>query len=179
MRMPARPPGAPVALARAASTALWLFAAQACGLPRDADGTLDRVRGGVLRVGVEDAPPWVVAPPAPPDAAPRGVEPALAEGLARELGARPEWRRDSEARLLTALHRRELDLVVAGLTDDSPWKGEVALTKPYAEDADGGAHVLATPAGENAWMVRVERYLRGHGRAAAHSARARPAGVSR
>lgn len=38
-----------------------------CDWPRDAAGTLNEVRGGTLRVGVTDNPPWVVlqddAPP--------------------------------------------------------------------------------------------------------------------
>ena len=30
----------------------------ACDLPRDSDGTLDRVRGGTMRVGVVIDTPW-------------------------------------------------------------------------------------------------------------------------
>src|SRR5215203_4602995 len=39
--------------------AIATVCATACGLPRDADGTLDRVRNGTLRVGVAVDTPWV------------------------------------------------------------------------------------------------------------------------
>jgi polar amino acid transport system substrate-binding protein len=106
------------------------LAALGCDLPRDADGTLSRVRGGTLRVGVVENPPWVT------DSAGGvgGVEGAFVAELARGLGARPAWVRGPESRLLQSLQRRELDLVVGGLTDDVPWKQAVAFTKPYYTD---------------------------------------------
>jgi polar amino acid transport system substrate-binding protein len=102
----------------------------ACGLPRDPDGTLERVRGGTLRVGVVVAPPWTE------DSAGTvgGVEGALVGALARELGARVQWARRPAHELIGALHARELDLVVGGLTADLAWKHEVAFTKPYYTD---------------------------------------------
>ena len=33
--------------------------AAGCQFPRDPEGTLDRVEGGTLRVGVVEDPPWV------------------------------------------------------------------------------------------------------------------------
>ena len=125
--------------------ALVALATAACGLPRDADGTLDRVRGGTMRVGVVDNPPWVVSAP---DGV-GGVEGAFVTALARELGARPEWVRRPESELLEALRERELDLVIGGLTSDLPWKHEVAFTKPYYTDTIVvGAPAGATPPDE-------------------------------
>jgi polar amino acid transport system substrate-binding protein len=133
--------------------------AMACGVPRDADHTLDRVRGRELRVGVTDHPPWVEVR----DDRVSGVEPSLVNELARGLHARPTFRRGSESELMEALHRGELDLVAAGLHDGSPWKGRVALTKPYYTDsATSEKHVLAVRAGENAWLVHVETFLTTH-----------------
>ena len=127
-----------------------------CGIPRDADHTLDRVRGGELRVGVSEHPPWTVVRDQQMD----GIEPRLVAELARGLGARPRWRRGAESELLDALHRRELDLVVGGLTDDSPWKGRVAFTRPHFTDTLAGrARVFALSPGENAFLVHVERFL--------------------
>jgi ABC-type amino acid transport substrate-binding protein len=133
--------------------------ATACGVPRDADHTLDRVRGHELRVGVTDHPPWVELH----GDAVSGVEPSLVSELARGLGSRATFRRGSESELLKALHRGQLDLVAAGLDDTSPWKGRVALTRPYfTESATGTKHVLAVRAGENAWLVHVEIFLAAH-----------------
>lgn len=140
--------------------ALWacccLAALSSCGLPHDSDHTLDRVRGGALRVGVTEHAPWVTVRDDRMD----GIEPRLIEELARELGARTVWRRGGESQLLEALHRRELDLVAGGLTADSPWKGQVAFTRPYFTDTTTGrARVLAVAPGENAFLVHVERFL--------------------
>lgn len=116
--------------ARVATCALLLCAA--CGnYPRDPEGTLERVRGGALRVGVAEASPWTSLA----GGTPAGVEPALVQELARELGARVEWVPGSETLLLEALERGELDLVVGGLDSRTPWKRKrIAITDPYYTD---------------------------------------------
>jgi len=121
-----------------------------CGLPRDVDGTLDRVRGGALRAGVTDNPPWTEAG----DGEPAGAEVELVERFADGLGARVEWRRGSESALMTALGNGELDVVVGGFEEQSPWVEHASLTLPYVD-----GHVWALPLGENAWQVEVERFL--------------------
>src|SRR4051812_43190420 len=98
---------------------LVLATALACGLPRDSEGTLDRVRGHVLRAGVAAHPPWDSVSAGQVS----GVEPRLIDALARGLGARAVFRVGTEAELVDALEHRDLDLVAAGLHDDSPWKG--------------------------------------------------------
>lgn len=123
-----------------------------CGLPRDVDGALERVRGGALRAGVTDNPPWTEVG----DGEPAGAEVELVERFADGLGARVEWRRGSESALMTALGNGELDLVVGGFEEQSPWIEQASLTHPYAD-----GHVWALPLGENAWQVEVERFLLG------------------
>ncbi len=136
-----------------------LVIAIACGLPRDPDRTLERVRGGVVRVGIAESQPWVVVTANGAE----GVEPTLVKAIADSLGASIEWIRKGESELLTDLEERKLDLVLAGLTDDSPWKTKVALTKPFYEDpSTRKKHVMAAPPGENAWLVFVERQLHHH-----------------
>ena len=93
-----------------------------------AEGTLDRVRGGVLRVGVTPAEPWVKLETGKP---PAGVEVELVERFARTLDARVQWVEGSETELMGALHGRQLDIVIAGLTRQSVWRREAALTRPY------------------------------------------------
>lgn len=102
-----------------------------CDLPRDARGSLRRIEGDVLRVGVAGDGPWARVrdlDEGPPD----GVEVALVQLLAERLRARVEWEQGEQEDLLEALGRGGLDLVVCGLTDDTPWAKEVALTQPYA-----------------------------------------------
>lgn len=98
-----------------------------CQFPADPEGTLDRVRGGVMRVGVTPAEPWVKLD----GSEPAGVEVELVERFADTLGARVEWVEGSETDLMEALHGRQLDVVIAGLTRQSVWAREAALTRPY------------------------------------------------
>lgn len=207
-----------------------------CALPKDPEGTLERVRDGTVRVGVVHHEPWAL----PTGSSAKGVEPELVRRLAGDLRARIVWVSGSESQLVAALHERELDLVVGGLTTGTPWKKEVALTQPYlrtsvvvglppaaaagpelaalevvaeqgsealglAEDATDARvlavtelsaargrpaavadyllddlgleraktlkqerHVFAVAPGENAWLMRVNRFLIRHGAAARH-----------
>jgi ABC-type amino acid transport substrate-binding protein len=134
---------------------LAFFLVAACGLPKDADGALDKIRNGTLRVGIAQNPPWVVVTGAEVS----GIEPQLVADLARQLNSRVKNVYGSETLLLEGLHRRELDVVIGGFTADSPWKRDVALTKPYHEDRNKRQHVLALPPGENAWLMQVEKFL--------------------
>jgi polar amino acid transport system substrate-binding protein len=106
-------------------------ACAACaGLPRDPEGTLRRVRGGRLRVGLVEHAPWVVRT----EGEPAGVEAELVRRLAAEVGAQPEWHWGGEQQHMEALERFELDLVVGGITDQTPWSKYVGLTGPYFEE---------------------------------------------
>ena len=116
---------------RPAAGVVLLVAAGACDLPRDANGTLARVRQGTMRVGVVEHRPWTTLFPG---GGAGGIEGALVAELARELGAKIEWVRGSESQLLEALRMRELDIVIGGLTDASPWAQHVAFTKPFYTD---------------------------------------------
>lgn len=137
-----------------------LVAVGACALPRDADGTLTRARHGTIRVGVIDNPPWVI------DSAGRvsGIEGDMVTHVAAELGAHIEWVRQSQGELMQALTRRDIDVVIGGLTSDLPWSKTVAFTRPYYTDTVGAAarkepHVIAAAAGENAWLMYLEARL--------------------
>jgi polar amino acid transport system substrate-binding protein len=218
-------------LAALVAAALLAVGAAGCGIPRDPESTLDRVRGGTLRAGITASEPWTTLE----GGRPGGVEVELVEQFAHELGAKVEWVDGSEAELIGALEVRELDLVVGGLTADTPWKSKAAITRSYAttrvvvavpasqpppgdiaglrvaveagSDAAGiledktdavpvrvpdvtqvkgsavavdewlldnlglrdtgvhlskAKHVMATPLGENAFLVRLERFLIAH-----------------
>jgi len=99
--------------------------------PRDPEQTLARVRHGTLRVGYTNADPWVM----PGRQGPQGIEPTLVRAFAQQLGARVEWVVGTEEQLYGALKKHELDLLIAGITDESPWKTEVGLTRPYLRTA--------------------------------------------
>jgi polar amino acid transport system substrate-binding protein len=103
----------------------------ACGIPRDPEGTLARVSGGVMRVGVTEAPPWIELG----DASPDGIEVRLVERFAEQIDAEIEWVEGSEEEIFSALKVRELDLVIAGLTAETPLSSEASITHPYLTTA--------------------------------------------
>ena len=115
-----------------------------CDIPQDPEGTLERVRGGVLLVGVTESPPWVRRTPAGAE----GVEAELVREFADHIGAQIHWRwADSESNL-AALERYQLDLVIGNLSKASPWSKKVAISIPYYTEtlmvgfADKGAHPI-------------------------------------
>jgi polar amino acid transport system substrate-binding protein len=120
---------------------LAALALAACGLPRDPDGTLDRVRGGTLRAGLIEHPPWASSRAGEP----AGVEVELLEGLAEDLDAEIRWTTGTESELIEALELGELDAVVGGLTADSPWMSKAAFTAPYLATRT----VVGVPIGES------------------------------
>jgi polar amino acid transport system substrate-binding protein len=131
---------------------MWFLLWMACEpFPRDGEGTLERVRDGTLRAGNLGEAPWAE------------VEAQAVEELAETLGAEVEWTTDGD--LLADLEDGHLDLVVGGLTEDTPWKERVGLTRPWLKGAPGkkdSRHVFAVRPGEHAWLVEVERWLDGH-----------------
>lgn len=124
--------------------------------PDDPDGTLQRVSGGTMRVGVAHDPPFVVL-----DAEPRGPEADLMRAYAQRLDARIAWNRGGHAVLMRELEARRLDAVIGGHAADSPWAARVSTSRPFrVPDAAGREveRVLALPPGENAWQLSFERF---------------------
>lgn len=137
-----------------------LLAGCGASIPADPDGTLDRVTGADLRVGVSPSAPWTETDGA---GDPSGTEVVLVEEFAEHLGADVEWTEGGEADLVSALERGELDLVIGGFTDATPWTSKAAMTQPYAESTNEegktAKHVMLAPMGENAFLVELERFL--------------------
>ncbi|NCT89370.1 transporter substrate-binding domain-containing protein [Cellulomonas sp. APG4] len=148
-----------------------------CGatIPSDPEGTLDRVTGGTLAVGVSLDEPWVVLEPGPTSddvrpagigLQPAGIEVELVEELATRLDAEVEWTVGGEGSLIASLEEGDLDLVVGGLTSTSPWSQKAALTAAFATvrgpRGEDELHVWAAPMGENAFLVEVDRFLLEH-----------------
>lgn len=144
--------------------AALLLGVTACSvtIPTDPDGTLDRVRGGTLRVGVSPNPPWTDLPTGL-EGEPAGSEVALVEDFARSIDAEIVWVPGGEEDLVGRLEHDELDLLIGGLTAQSPWADTVALTYRYTVTVDSrgeeALHVMAAPIGENAFLVTLERFL--------------------
>jgi hypothetical protein len=119
-----------------------------CGItvPSDPDGTLDSVRGGELRVGVSPNDDYTVV-----------------NGDDATLDADVDWTIGSEQALVKKLENDEIDLLIAGITDDTPWVDKAGVSRPYAEhpgeDGRTEKHVMLVQLGENAFLSELERFL--------------------
>jgi polar amino acid transport system substrate-binding protein len=136
-----------------------LATASCSAIPRDSHGALDRVRGGVLRAGVVEHPPWTVVD----DHTVTGSEAHLLEGWASQLRARVVWRAGDLDTLVEALHRREIDVLAAGLQQNTPYAAHLALSQPHTETQDASGKkqrfVLAVTPGESALLFDLDRFL--------------------
>lgn len=108
---------------------LMLLCTSCARYPQDPRHTLDRVvAGGKMRVGVQQHEPWVTGQSPQP---PGGLEEELIVAFADELGVGVEWHWGSGEVLFEALSHHELDVVIGGITESSPWRQHVAFTVPY------------------------------------------------
>jgi hypothetical protein len=128
--------------------ALVAFSLAGCEFLRDPMGTLDRVRGGQMRVGVVANEPWTRL-----DGRPSGVEVELEEIDAtaahlKEEGAVPVP--------VEELARVEMPVAAHG------WQLRAWGFEPTGVELPEEGHVMAVPPGENGWLVRLERFLGEH-----------------
>jgi polar amino acid transport system substrate-binding protein len=146
---------------------LLALGAVGCDFPADPEGTLDRVSGGTMRVGVIDEPPWVILEEGQE---PAGVEPELVRRFAETIDAEIEWVEGTEADLAAAAGGFQIDLLIGGLTREFPYVHDVAMTAPYVDteiqlglppgedlpDELGGVEVYVERASEAAALLREE-----------------------
>lgn len=128
--------------------------------PRDPGGTLLRASDGELRVGVSENPPHTEVAD---DGSVSGEEVDIIEAYAESIGAEVVWSDGAESVLMEQLKLGELDILVGGLSSDSPWTTHAAFTRPYAEvtgpDGKPRKLVIAVVMGENALQSNLERFL--------------------
>lgn len=127
-----------------------------CGpFPNDPDTTLEKITNGTLKVGYSENIPWVFKT----DQGADGLEARIIKDFAFKYNARIEWLNGTEEKLFEKLERKEIDIVIAGITSKTPWKKKkIGLTRPY-HTAAGKKHVIAVKQGENRFQVALEEFL--------------------
>lgn len=127
--------------------------------PADPHETLSQVTGSELRVGISHSEPFVSVE----SHTPSGREVELVEDYATTLDAEVQWIRGGEEELVDQLEHGQLDLMIGGLTDKTPWQKKVGLTRPYTQMTDefgqSEKHVMAVRKGENAFLLDLDRFL--------------------
>jgi hypothetical protein len=123
-------------------------------IPRDPDGTLDRVRASrTFRVGMIAS-----GDHRPGD----GLERAFLDRVAAATGAQPVTVQGAAEPLLLELEDGRVDLVIGAVGSETPWKTEVAVLRPFGETESPPGFLLVPIArnGENAWIMLLEREAR-------------------
>ncbi|MBM7847189.1 transporter substrate-binding domain-containing protein [Arthrobacter roseus] len=141
--------------------AILLLMLSACShYPADPDKTLEKVTDGTIRVGVTENQKWVQLEDG---TEPQGIEPDLLRDFASQLNADVEWHQGSEHELVQDLKHDELDVVIGGIAGNTPWTTHAGLSRPYVETKDERGttvqHVMLVPLGENAFLLRLDKFL--------------------
>lgn len=125
------------------SISLFLFTAfTGCRIPKDPKRTFEKVKAEkVFRVGVIENGAWVKKNEA---GEPGGAEAELVKEFARKINARPEWISGGEYELFESLKNFEIDMIIGGLAESSPYSKDAAFTNPYFTEKI----VVGTPKGE-------------------------------
>lgn len=120
-----------------------------CDLPRDPEGTLENVQGKELRVGVVQAGESA------------DHDRRIVEHLARSLQAKPVYREGDAHVLFKSLEQGRLHLIVGGIPKSTPFKdaGFSKAAGPLLGSSEDEERVLAVRAGENAFLLRVNRAI--------------------
>jgi polar amino acid transport system substrate-binding protein len=90
---------------------------------------MDRIEGGTLRVGVIDAPPFTDVRAGKVT----GVEADLIREFAASEDADVSFTVGTEKDLTEALAGFQLDVVIGGITTQTPYAKDVAVTRPYLD----------------------------------------------
>ncbi|HWH16717.1 MAG TPA: hypothetical protein VNT77_00030 [Allosphingosinicella sp.] len=119
------------------------------GIPKDPDGTLDRIKAERrYRVGL-------IAPGT--DA---GKQRLFLHRVSAAANAQPLLEHGASEPLLTKLEEGKLDLVIGELAPNSPWAKRVTILPPLGErvSKEGHVHIVGVAKnGENGWIGLLHR----------------------
>jgi len=127
--------------------------------PKDPGHTLAQIQQlGMMQVGVLEAPPWTNQENG------GGIEAEIIQEFADSLNVAIQWHDLSMHKAVKKIKEGELDLVVGGITADTPYAKEVGLTRPYLKTGDKKEdhHVMVVPRGENRFITTLEKFLAEH-----------------
>jgi ABC-type amino acid transport substrate-binding protein len=161
--MPMGFPQVPVSTTLLAGVVLVLaFGLGACDLPRDPNGTTEKVRDGELVVGIVEGSRYASLA----GGTPVGEEVALVQAIARSFDAQLRWTAGTAAQIMTLLEQGRIDLAIGGIPVSGAWSSHFAPTAPVGSMPLGDEtteRVFAVPMGENRWLFEVNKLIRSIG----------------
>src|SRR5690606_22261227 len=132
-----------------------------CGIsiPSDPGGTLEKISGGEMRVGVtaEEGMSTAGDPP-------EGPLPDLANEFAGSIDASTTWTVAGEETLVELLERDKIDIALGHFTAETAWVDRVAISRPFSISGTDAELVALMPPGENAILAEFEAYIDSTGR---------------
>ncbi|WP_106640260.1 hypothetical protein [Allosphingosinicella vermicomposti] len=136
-------------IARLLIASLFLLAAACDSLPRDPEGTLDRIRAEkIVRAGIVAGRDG------------NDLERAYLAAVARRAGARAIVQSGTAESLIGKLEAGEIDLLIGEFSPTTPWVTRVSFMPPLAERMTPYGNILLLAAarnGENEWIGLLHR----------------------
>jgi polar amino acid transport system substrate-binding protein len=147
---------------KSVAAALLLIVLHGCdNYPEDPSRTFEKAEKTGLIAGYVPSPPWVIES----DSSASGIEGEIIKGFAEVSGMKVIWHKGSEQELMEKLEKREIHIVICGLTKDNPWKSrKIGLTMPYHKEKEPDKikkkkHIIAVIQGENRFVRQLEKYM--------------------
>ena len=129
---------------------LGVFFLVACDLPRDPEGTLDRITAGDISIGRIAG------------SKPDPTEEKVLQSLLSSLQATPHYETGDAEHLVARLETGKIDLMLGGLPEDTVFAERIGLTKPVGQAEIGGEPkrtVFAVRSGENGFLKAVNERI--------------------
>jgi hypothetical protein len=134
---------------------ITLLAMSCDNIPADPGKSFDKAKGTGLSVGYTLNPPWILDNKGFAE----GIEAEIIKGFAGTNNMKIVWEYGSEQVLMKKLEKKELHIVITGLTMDTPWKSEkIGITMPYFKSGKT-KHIMAVQQGENKLVMNLEKYF--------------------
>lgn len=134
---------------------LVMFISNCSIIPADPNKSFENAIKAGLSVGYASNPPWVIDS----NGNAEGIEADIVKGFAKANGMKIKWEKGPEQKLMKKLEKKELHIVITGMTKDNPWKSEkIGITMPYYKEKKV-KRIIAVQQGENRLTMNLEKYF--------------------
>lgn len=83
----------------------------------------------------------------------------LITGYAQQIDAQVRWVPGSESELMGLMEDHEIDLIIGGFDENTPWSSEAAPSRPYETPEGAPGRIVLVEPGENALLMDLESWF--------------------